>query len=48
MSYGQVEMIQVSDRIILWVSPEEAREGIGVKVRLNSLVLGPKAAESGE
>jgi hypothetical protein len=41
MSFGGVETVQVSDRVILWISPVEAGEGLGVKIKLNSLVLNP-------
>ncbi len=43
IGYRDVKMVQVNDRIVLWISPVEAGEGLGVKVRLNSVVLDPRA-----
>ncbi len=40
LGYGEAKMIQVNDRIILWVSPKKIEEG--VLLRLNSLVLAPQ------
>lgn len=41
VGFGSVETLQANDRTILWISPEEAGEGLGVKLKLNSLVLNP-------
>lgn len=38
--FGKTEMLQVSDRILLWLSPTPIEEG--VLLRLNSFVLGPR------
>ncbi len=41
MSFGDTERVQVDERTLLWLSPEEAGEGLGVKIKLDSLVLNP-------
>lgn len=40
LSYGNVSVIPVSDRILLWIKPKKIEEG--VMLRLNSLVLNPQ------
>ena len=39
MDFEDVERMRVSDRVILWLSPDSIEEG--VLIRLNSLVLNP-------
>ncbi len=39
-AFGETKMLQIDDRILLWLSPKEVEEGC--QVRLNSLVLSPE------
>jgi hypothetical protein len=39
LDYNKAEMLQINDRILLWISPKKIEEG--VLLRLNSLVLNP-------